>query len=272
MSDYLDVNRANWDDRVPIHAASRFYNLDAWLAAPKHLQPWETEFIGDVDGLDVAHLQCHIGTDTLALALGGARVTGLDFSPAAIAQARELASKAGLADRAKFVESDVYAASDVLPHASFDLVYVSLGALCWIPSVERWAEQVARLLKTGGRLYLHDGHPLPSALGWEDGQPTLQVAQSYFEEADPWTYESDVTYTDGEGRMAHTKMYEWNHSIGEIVNAAVGFGLRIDCLVEHDWTVCQAFPDMTPSDDGRWFTSPGTPRFPQSFTLLATKA
>lgn len=85
-TDHVDVdwdharatNRANWDDRVPIHEGA--YAIDA-LADPGHrsdvvrddlpaLTPWLPN--GSLAGLDVCHLQCHIGTDTVSLAREGA--------------------------------------------------------------------------------------------------------------------------------------------------------------------------------------------------------
>ena len=215
MADYTAANRANWDDRVPIHVASKFYDVGRWLQERPGPRAWELEVLGEVVGLDVVHLQCHFGLDTLALANAGARVTGVDFSAAAIAQARSLATQAGLADRARFVQADVLQAASVLQPEQFDLVYVSLGALCWLPSVTRWASQVAALLRPGGRLYLHDGHPLAWALADDD----LRIEHSCFEEEEPFVDDLDVTYTDGEGRLANTRAYEWNHSIGEIVTA-----------------------------------------------------
>ena len=268
MSDYLEVNRANWDDRVPIHAASRFYDVEAWLAERPGLKAWESEFIGDVTGLDVVHLQCHFGLDTLELLnAGAASVTGVDFSPNAITQARLIAKRIGAADRATFVESDVYSAADALGGRLFDLVFVSMGALCWLPSVSRWASQVGNLLRPGGRLYLHDGHPFVWSMAWD----ALRVEHTYFEETTPFVDDSDVTYTDSEVRLAHSKSYEWNHSIGEIVTAVIDHGLRIDGLVEHDWDVFQRYPWLTEADDGRFLSPEGTPRIPMTFTLTATK-
>ncbi len=269
MSDYLQVNRANWDDRVPIHASSKFYDVDAYVAHPPRPQPWETQFLGDVTGLNVVHLQCHIGTDTLALATAGATVTGVDFSGPAVAQARKLATAIGVADRATFVESDVYLAADVLPPVSFDLVYVSLGALCWLPSVGRWAEVVSALLRPGGRLYIHDVHPVAWALSQQGESFTLTY--TYFEEAEPFVDEIDITYTDGDARLAHAKAYEWNHSIGEITNALIGSGMRIDSLDEHDWTVFELMPGMTRGQHSQWHLASGAPRIPLTFTLTATK-
>jgi SAM-dependent methyltransferase len=245
--EWLTANRANWDDRVAIHVASEFY---------------------DVAGLDVVHLQCHFGLDTLTMAHAGANVTGVDLSGVANAKARELAEEAGLADRARFVESDVQHASAVLAPETFDLVYVSLGALCWLPSVARWAAQVRALLRRGGRLFVHDCHPLTLAVTDSD----VIFEYSYFEEAEPWVDEVEVSYTDGEGRLANTRAFEWNHSLGEIVTAVLSEGLRLDHLEEHDWTSFQRFPWLVPAGDQRWETPPGRLRVPLSFTLLATLA
>jgi SAM-dependent methyltransferase len=268
MTDYVDVNRANWDDRVPIHVASDFYDVEGWVARRPGPRPWETEVLGDVSGLDAVHLQCHFGLDTLALANAGARsVTGLDVSPAAVDQARSLAARLGHDDRARFVEHDVLHALDVLPAAAFDLVYVSLGALCWLPSVDAWAAQVAGLLRPGGRLYLHDGHPLAWALAEDD----VRLEHTYFEEPAPFVDEMDVTYTDGAGRLAHPKAYEWNHGLAETVTAVLGHGLVLNLLVEHDWTVWPRFPWLVALGDGRWGVPPDRPRLPLTFSLLATK-
>jgi SAM-dependent methyltransferase len=105
--------------------------------------------LGRLDGLDIVHLQCHIGTDTVSLFRLGPRSTvGLDFSPAALRAARELAVRAG-ADIA-FIEADVHGAVQALGADRFDLVYTGIGALCWIPRIGRWADVVAGLLRPGG--------------------------------------------------------------------------------------------------------------------------
>jgi SAM-dependent methyltransferase len=221
-----------------------------------------------VVGLDLVHLQCHFGLDTLAWARAGARVTGLDFSSRAIEVAQDLAVRAGLADRASFVCADVYDAIEVLEHRTFDVVYVSLGALSWLPSVDRWAQQVSGLLRPGGRLYIHDGHPFAWALANDD----LVVQHTYFEESEPYVADSPRTYTDADREVRAQRLYEWNHSLGETVTAVIRKGLRIDSLEEHDWTVWPRFPWLVPEADGRWRTPPGHPRVPLSFTLLATRA
>lgn len=267
MSDYLAANRANWDERVPIHVASAFYDVERWLTEGPRPRDRELELLGDVSGLDVVHLQCHFGLDTLAFANAGARVTGLDFSSAAIAEARHLAERSGLAERARFVEADVLRSAEVLSPEDYDIVYVSLGALCWLPSVEQWASQVAALLRPGGRLYLHDVHPLAWALADDD----LRLEYSYFEESEPYVDDSDATYADGAARLRNARSYEWNHSIGEIVTAVLDKGLRVAALTEHDWTVWPRFPWLVETASHRWAPPPNEPRVPLTFTLLADR-
>jgi SAM-dependent methyltransferase len=261
------ANRHNWDDRTAVHLESRLYDVEGWLREGRGPRPEEVEALGDAQGLRLLHLQCHFGQDSLSLARAGARVTGLDFSPAAIGAARDLAERAGLADRATFVCADVYSACAALRHQTYDIVYVSLGALCWLPSVDRWAAQVAALVAPGGRFYLHDGHPLSGALDNE----RLEVRDTYFEEEAPSVDDSGVTYTDGDRRLEHCRTYQWSHSLGETVTTLIRHGLRLEWLREHPWTAWRRFPWMVEGEGGHWLFPPGVPRVPLSFTLLATR-
>ncbi len=267
MEEHLEANRANWDDRTAIHLASHFYDVEGWLHEGRGPRPIEIEALGDVSGLHLVHLQCHFGLGTLSWARAGARVIGLDFSPAAIEAARDLAGRAGLSDRAEFVCADVYDAVDTLGHATFDIVYVSLGALCWLPNVERWAEQVAALVAPGGRFYIHDGHPFADALAEE--QPVVE--NDYFEEVEPYVDDSDETYTDSDRPILNRRNYSWNHGLGETITALVAHGLCLEWIVEHDWAPWQRFPFLVEQGRHHWTTPAGMPRIPMSFSLLANR-
>ena len=159
LDDYVRINRANWNSRVPVHATG--YDLDRFRTEPDFLSGvvrFDVPRLGDVRGLDAVHLQCHIGTDTLSLARLGARMTGLDFSAPALDVGRQLAAACGTA--IDYVCAEVYDAVEVLGGERFDLVYTGIGALCWLPDVRRWADVVAGLLRPGGRLFMREGHPM----------------------------------------------------------------------------------------------------------------
>ncbi len=271
MSDYLEVNRANWDERADVHAASPDYSLGAFVDDPAYLSDvvrFDVPRLGPVTGLRGVHLQCHIGTDTLSLARLGARMTGLDFSAPALAQARSLAARTG-ADL-DFVQSDVYAAVSVLPAHAFDLVYTGIGALCWLPSISRWASVVAGLLAPGGRLFLREGHPMLWSLADPDPSGRLLVEFPYFEREEPTVWDEPGTYVETEHEFVHTTSVEWNHGIGEVVSALLAEGLRITGLVEHDSVPWNALPGvMAPAGDGEFRLADRPWRLPHSYTLQA---
>ena len=122
-------NRRWWDEVTPHHLESRFYDVEGFLAGRNSLLPLELQALGDVRGKRLLHLQCHIGLDTLSWARLGARVTGVDFSPAAVLAARDLARRAGLEGKAEFIEADVLEWRKRVD-SEFDIVVSTYGVLC----------------------------------------------------------------------------------------------------------------------------------------------
>jgi SAM-dependent methyltransferase len=273
VENYAAINMANWDERVPAHAASPDYHVADFIADPAYLSEvvrFDRQRLGDISGLRGVHLQCHIGTDTISLARLGASMTGLDFSGPAIEQARNLARQAG-AD-AVFVQSDVYAAADVLGREAFDLVFTGIGALCWLPSVSRWAKVVAGLLRPGGRLFIREGHPMLWAL--QDGRDDnlLVVDYPYFETAEPIVIDEGGTYVRTDAEFTHTLTHEWNHGLGEIVTALLDAGMTITGLTEHDSVPWEALPgQMEQSGGHEWRLADRPSRLACSYTLQAAK-
>ena len=266
------LNRANWDQRADLHAASPDYEAERFVAQPAHLSAvvrFDLPRLGDIAGLRAVHLQCHIGTDTLSLARLGAQMSGLDFSPASLAQAHSLARRCD-AD-IEYVEASVYDAASVLPPASFDLVYTSIGALNWLPRIDDWARNVAALLKPGGRLFLREGHPLLFCLD-EDCQDQLVIRHPYFEQAQPMVWDDDSTYVQTDQTLSATVTHEWNHGLGEIISALLRHGLDISGLEEHDCIPWEALPgQMVLGEDGEWRLRSGRERVPLSYTLQAIR-
>ena len=271
MTDYRQVNRANWDERGPAHAASADYGLDRFRDDPEHLSKvvrFDLPLLGDVAGLEGVHLQCHIGTDTLSLARLGARMTGLDFSPASLAEARRLAEQTG-AD-VRFVESDVYAAVDVLGAGRFDLVFTGIGALCWLPDVRGWGAVVAGLLRPGGRLFMRESHPVLWSL--DDRTESLAIEYPYFETAEPLVWDEPGTYVSTDVEFTQTVTHEWNHGLGEILTSLLDAGMEVTGLVEHTSVPYEALPgQMEDVGGGEWRLKDRPERLPHTYTLQAVR-
>jgi SAM-dependent methyltransferase len=271
MTDYITINKANWDERAAIHYkdAAGGYRVQAFLAGEDNLHDIEDREIGDVRGLRIAHLQCHFGIDTLCLARRGATCVGLDFSPVAIAAARELQVKTQL--DATFVEGNVYDAR-VLIEGEFDKVYVTWGAINWLPDIARWAKVVSSLLKPGGQLYLLEGHP--SLMTLDENTPGLQPGFDWRTPIDkPVIMEEDTTYTGDTAKIANARTVEWIHPLSDIINGVITAGLQLDWLNEHEELAWQFMPSM-PAIEGKrrmWVLPPDLPRLPLAFSISATK-
>jgi SAM-dependent methyltransferase len=273
-ADYRDVNRAMWDDRAPAHAASPDYGFDRFIADPGHLSDvvrFDLPRLPDVRGLRGVHLQCHIGTDTLSLHRLGARMTGLDLSPASLEHARRLAAATG--SDIDYVESDAYGAVDVLGREAFDLVFTGVGALCWLPDIRRWARTVADLLRPGGRLFLREGHPMLWALADARPDGLLVVEYPYFETPAPLVFDEPGTYVETDLPLTVNLSHSWNHGLGETITALMDAGLTLTCLEEHDSVPWEALVgQMDKGADGEYRLRDRPERVACSYTLQAVKA
>jgi SAM-dependent methyltransferase len=270
--DYRAINHANWESRVPLHVASDEYGLARYRDDPSQLSSvvrFDVPRLGEIAGLDVVHLQCHIGTDTISLARLGATVTGLDFSAAALAVARELAASAG--PDVDFVEADLYDAVDALGGARFDVVFTGIGALCWLPDVRGWAEVVAGLLRPGGRLFMREGHPVLWAMDDPRADGLVALEYPYFE-TEGVPFSEEATYVGHDRPLAAPDIVHFNHGLAEIFNAVWDVGLEITAFDEHDTVPWPALGDqMEEVADGEFRLIDRPERLPHSYTLQARK-
>jgi SAM-dependent methyltransferase len=263
------LNRAYWDSLAAVHGSDRYYDDEALVGGADTLRELESagirEAVGAVAGLDVLHVQCHIGHDTISLARRGARVTGVDFSPASLEHARDLARRSG--QGIDFVEAD----STALPvelHNRFDLAYATIGVICWIGDIEAWMRSVAAVLRPSGRLLLVDLHPLYQMLASVDPL----VADFPYGNDGGRSFDEDGSYADPDARLAATQTVQYGHSLGEVVTAAVQAGLRVERLEEHvDMDLDPRGDVLAREDDGRYRLRLGPEALPVAFTLIARR-
>ncbi len=269
---WRSLNRANWDERVDIHLKAESYSLDALRAGSSKLHSIEEAELGPVEGLEILHLQCHFGRDSLTLAQHGAKVTGLDFSAPAIEAARRIAGELGLSDRCGFVEADLYAANEAIPRPhAFDRVYVTWGTIVWLPDLRRWGEIIAGFLKPGGFLYLLEGHP--TAYVFDDENKLPNGMPGYFapylaREALRTNNERD--YADSAAKIENSVTCEWIHPLSDVVTSLIDAGLILDWLHEHDAVPWRMFEVLKKDKDGM-YQWPDKPWLPLSFSLKASR-
>jgi SAM-dependent methyltransferase len=263
------INRAHWDALAAAHGQDAVYDTEALVAGADSLHDAEAaglrEAVGAVAGLDVLHLQCHIGFDAISLARRGARVVGADFSPASLEKARALARRCDVS--VSFVEADALRLPPELGNR-FDLVYATMGVLSWIDDVRAWMRSATAALRGGGRLLLVEVHPLYLMVGATD---PLRFDFPYAFDG-PRTFDEPGSYAGADLPVAATETVEYGHSLGEVVNAALGAGLRIQRLEEHlDIDFDPRGDLLTRESDGRHRLRVDGEALPLLFTLVAAK-
>jgi SAM-dependent methyltransferase len=262
--DPVAVNRDMWNELALLHGQDRVYDVEGFLRGDDTLDEVEVGMAGDVRGLDLLHLQCHFGLDTLSWARRGARVTGVDFSPAAIERARSLAEQAGL--EATFIEADTQALPEDLA-GRFDVVFASYGVLCWIGDLDAWMQGAAMALRPGGRLVLVEFHPLYVMV---DRVEPLELGFPYGGGA-AHRFEEEGSYADPDLATTANVTIEFPHSLGEIVTAAIRAGLVVRHLEEHLQASGDGRNILSEQPDGRYRLVVSGQELPLLFSLVAER-
>jgi SAM-dependent methyltransferase len=264
--DWVEANRKAWDERVPIHASSRFYDVEGFRHGKPAVEPFEIDELGPLGDLTLCHLQCHFGLDTLDLVRlhPGLTAVGLDFSAPAVEAATSLASSIGLSERARFVEGDVRSAAALLGPGSFDVVYTGKGAICWLNDLDAWAAQCHELLKPGGFLYVSEFHPVGYALSTK----TPVVADDYFRK-EPWVDEMVGSYADLTATTDNNVMVSWNHPISQVLSAVLNAGFELRFFHEFDHTLFRMADWLVEQDPSHFGWPSASARLPLMFSLKA---
>lgn len=262
--DYIHANRAAWNAWTEDHLRDENNGVEALRHGETTLSPIERVEVGPVEGRSLLHLMCHLGVDTLSWAREGAQVTGVDFSKRSIEAAKGFAHELEIS--ARFILSEFYESVDVVAD-QFDIVFMSGGVLCWLPDIRRWADVIAYFTKPGGVFYIREGHPMFMTLAQDRDDNLMVIQDNYFETEEPLRDDESVV-----GKSRSLTSYGWSHGLGEIVNALINVGFRIDFLNEHktgeDWS--WLLP-MRQRSDGQWELIEGRDRLPLQFSIRAVK-
>jgi SAM-dependent methyltransferase len=247
-----EKNLDHWEQLARFHGTGDddYYDLDLLRSGGTLMGIEELAALGrvtdgkGVSGLDVLHLQSHIGCDAISLARMGASVTAVDFSATALVRLGELAAECGV--EVSTLEADATALPASLT-GRFDLVYSTIGVLAWIGDLDGWMSSVARVLREGGRLMLVELHPLTTMVASLD--PLVLDFPYHFD--GPHTYEGTGTYANRDADVSWITV-QYAHSLGEVVTAAADVGLMCTYLEEHTSGSFNTGQFEHPEDDGRY--------------------
>lgn len=202
-SDFLEINRKSWNNRVDVHLKSDFYDIKGFLKGESSLNDIELNLLGDIKGKSILHLQCHFGQDSISLSRLGANVTGVDLSDRAIDNAKRLAGEANV--NATFICCDIYDLPAYL-NEQFDIVFTSYGVIGWLPDMDKWAKIISSYLKPDGKFVFVEFHPIV----WMFDDDFKSIEYNYFNSGAIQEIQ-EGTYTDGENGLLQ-EYVTWNHS------------------------------------------------------------
>jgi SAM-dependent methyltransferase len=174
----------------------------------------ELGVLGDVAGRDVVELGCGTAYFSAWLAKRGARVVGVDPTPAQLETARRCMAETGI----EFPLIEAPGEDVPLPDVSFDLVLSEYGAAIWADPY-RWIPEAVRLLRPGGRLIFLRGTPLAAICFPRVGAITTELQQPYF-----GMYRFDWTHDEGG--------IEFHLGYGDMIRLLRNAGFEIEDLVE----------------------------------------
>jgi 2-polyprenyl-3-methyl-5-hydroxy-6-metoxy-1,4-benzoquinol methylase len=262
-TEYLNKNKESWNQRTDFHLKSEFYNQKEFMKGRTSLNEIELSLLGDISGKSILHLQCHIGQDSLSFARMGAQVTGVDLSDNAINNAQRLNAELGL--DAKFICCNVY---DLPQHldGQFDIVYVSYGAIVWLPDLEKWAGIISRYLKPGGQFVFVEFHPVVMLFD----NDFSKIAYRYFNSGAIIETETG-TYAERGAEMSKESV-TWNHSLSEVINSLIKSGLQIKRLDEHDYSPYNCFSQTEKIADRKYRIKHLGDKIPMVYALVAEKS
>lgn len=264
---YIATNQSLWDKKVEPHTKSDFYQLEAFKKGWNSLRHIEMNALADeVQGKSMLHLQCHFGQDSLAWSRLGAKVTGIDFSENAIAQAQQLNDELGL--DAKFIHSNVY---DVRKHIQeqFDIVFTSYGVLAWLPNLDKWAKVIADSLKPNGVFYIVEFHPSLLIYDLEQTE-NLKIKYDYFHNSTPDEEIISSTYAEDNANLQHQE-FTWSHSMSEIITPLLKLGLVLEQFNEYPYSTWDCFPNLHKTAEQKFVFRNLNKSLPHTFELRMRK-
>ena len=251
LKKYTDANREAWNEATLKHQEARAKknnNLKEKIAQKgfSTLDKYETAKLNEIGlaGKKVAQVCCNNGQETLSLVnLGAESAVGFDISDEAIKEARELAEISGL--NCEFVRTDIYDIGDEFKE-SFDLIFITIGAMGWMPDLNKYFQVVSKMLRTGGHLAIYEHHPFCYMLACSDEDEFVQddplkIIYSYFR-TDPWVGNDGIDYIGGTKYKAKTS-YDFIQTLSTVINSIAGNSIRIKEFNEYSHDISLGFPE-----------------------------
>lgn len=264
QSDYIQANQNMWQHTAQIYRRDSFAKYLEKFRQPDFtvfdaqeqalFEQLEREHHFTISQKDIIQLGCNNGRELVSLKkLGAGRCVGVDIVNEFLAQGKELAAISQ--QEVEFLNSDIYDLSSSYHH-SFDIVYITIGVLGWLPDLPAFFSLVHKLLRLQGQVFLYDMHPI---LGMYE--PESHVIDSSYFNRQAISTEVLPSYMAADSQDSVVS-YWFQHTLGDVIGQCLQQGLRLQHFAEYPHDI---------SDTYKAFEEHAFP-LPLSYSLLAQKA
>jgi len=234
LKTYFENNKSHWDNKTKIHIDSEFYDNESFLKGRNSLNDIELEYLKDIKGKKVLHIQCHFGQDSISMARMGAEVTATDISTEALKAARKFNKQCGT--DVTFIETDTYNILNAV-EGEFDLVFMTYGVAVWLPDIQKLADIVCKKLKKGGKVLCVEFHPMFFTFNFNN----QKIEYGY---NNVHVYEEEIENTYASNEEITGKEYFWQHSLEEMSMPYINNGMKMSAMREYYYSPYKIDPSM----------------------------
>lgn len=255
---YVQANHEMWNRTADVYRNEGFAKFLSKISQPDLTTFDEVErqifSTNGLAGKDVAQLGCNNGRELISVKKAGAsRCVGFDVSENMLEQGEQLSEASG--QSVEFVCTSVYDIDRAYTGA-FDVVYITVGVLGWLPDLPAFFAVIGRLLRPNGYLFLYDQHPI---LGMFDPTKELEIDSSYFRR-DPFVEEGLPDYMDP-AQTGHAESYWFQHTLSSIIGLCLESKLNLMHFKEYGHDLSNTYRAFENHEN----------RLPLSYSLVAKK-
>jgi ubiquinone/menaquinone biosynthesis C-methylase UbiE len=240
-AEYTSANRRAWNEAAPVHDKYRLTQVMTDFRQPGYnsLSATASQILKQIgiEGKAVAQLCCNNGRELIAIKnLGAGRCVGFDISDNFVEQARDMAQASDVA--CEFVRTDVYDISSEYD-GNFDLIYISVGTLGWMPDIKAFFQIASRLLRPGGWMAVYEMHPLLDMFEGDDTNDPPILQHSYFR-TNPYVEDNGLDYY-GMTAIKSSPSYWFHHTTSDIIDGCLSASMQLRSFQEYDHDISNVF-------------------------------
>lgn len=249
INEITQANRIAWNETMPKHQVVTKEKWDTLFSQEKFILQEGIELLKlkeiGIQGKKIAQFCCNNGVQLLSLKnLGASKCVGFDISDEAIREGKERAQKFNIG--CEFIQTDIYDIPEKYSN-TFDIVYITVGALCWLPDLTKFFNKVNSLLVTGGYVFIYEQHPFTGLFpDVVDNKDNLKVVNDYFTK-DPFISHDGIDYI-GNTIYKSSALYSFNHTMSDITMGLINNKINLKYFNEFSHNISEACEDLDKLD------------------------